>query len=252
MSDEIDNSAMYALALEESNKIISGRNGLGSRTNENLVKQVARIILELKDTRQSNNQWAFKYDKMESSLAASRKEAEGCRQEIKYQIEQREITEGLLSKWAERAEAAEKEVEELRAKCLKHEGHEHCVTPCDSIRIQSENHSAWALEKEAREAAEAKVRVKQGMINLLEESVRLYAIKVRELEAKVAALEKDGCCCDADQHVCAQAEKLEKDLGRARDLLYSCWVTMRPFNFNAFIGDRMIEIKRFLAAPEAP
>jgi hypothetical protein len=36
-----------------------------------------------------------------------------------------------------------KRVKALKDACLKHEGHEHCVTPCDSIRIQQENHTAW-------------------------------------------------------------------------------------------------------------
>lgn len=48
-------------------------------------------------------------------------------------------------------------VDAEKEKCLKHEGHEHCVTPCDSIRLQSENHNAWLLEKERAEAAEKKL-----------------------------------------------------------------------------------------------
>lgn len=39
------------------------------------------------------------------------------------------------------------------------ENHKHCVTPCDSIRIQDENHSAWLLAKERAEKAEAQVEL---------------------------------------------------------------------------------------------
>lgn len=49
----------------------------------------------------------------------------------------------------------------LLARCLKHEGHEHCVTPCDSIRIQDSNHSAWLGMKDRAEKAESSMR-KQG------------------------------------------------------------------------------------------
>ncbi len=51
-------------------------------------------------------------------------------------------------------EQARAELERVRTSCLKHEGHEHCVTPCDSIRIQQENHSAYLVEKERADAAE--------------------------------------------------------------------------------------------------
>lgn len=44
---------------------------------------------------------------------------------------------------------------EAEERCTKHEGHEHCVTPCDSMRIQDSNHSAWLLEKERAEKAES-------------------------------------------------------------------------------------------------
>ncbi len=79
------------------------------------------------------------------------------------------------------------------------------------------------------------------------------------LKAKVAALEKDGCCCDADQHVCAQAEKLEKDLGRARKFIDTALRfedCMDHHSDDPQCQSDMREIydeakKEYLAAPEA-
>ncbi len=57
------------------------------------------------------------------------------------------------AKKAESREAAlALRVEELEKACAKHVGHDHCVTPCDSMRIQDANHSAWLEVKDERDA----------------------------------------------------------------------------------------------------
>lgn len=56
-------------------------------------------------------------------------------------------------------------LKEAEARCLKHVGHEHCVTPCDSIRIQDENHSAWLVMKDRAEAAEAKLAAVRSVVD---------------------------------------------------------------------------------------
>jgi hypothetical protein len=74
----------------------------------------------------------------------------------------REMNAALLAeKDAEiaRLQSALKESEE---RCLKHVGHEHCVTPCDSIRIQDSNHSAWLDEKFRADRAERLVEIWKG------------------------------------------------------------------------------------------
>jgi len=49
------------------------------------------------------------------------------------------------------------ELDARNASCLKHEGHEHCVTPCDSIRIQEANHNAYLTAKDRADDLESEL-----------------------------------------------------------------------------------------------
>jgi hypothetical protein len=52
------------------------------------------------------------------------------------------------------AENAQLKRKLAEAEKARHPDHSHCITPCDSIRIQGENHSAFLLMKDRAEAAE--------------------------------------------------------------------------------------------------
>lgn len=62
----------------------------------------------------------------------------------------------------------------------RHPDHSHCVTPCDSIRIQSENHSAYTLMKERAESAES--ALKDVKAELERERMRLAACGVAAMQ----------------------------------------------------------------------
>jgi hypothetical protein len=79
------------------------------------------------------------------------------------------------------AENAELKRKLAEAEKARHPDHSHCITPCDSIRIQEENHSAYLLMKDRAEAAERKCA---------ELSEALVAVKT-ELESFRKCL-KDG------------------------------------------------------------
>lgn len=80
------------------------------------------------------------------------------------QIDQLKAT---ISDLRAQLEAANDKVVQAEIKCLKHIGHEHCVTPCDSIRLQDSNHNAWLQMKDRAEAAESDLAQSQELVKSL-------------------------------------------------------------------------------------
>lgn len=80
------------------------------------------------------------------------------------------------------------QIKEIEARCMKHEGHEHCVTPCDSIRIQEENHNAW-LDMRGRLIKTLIVLRKSK--SSMKSSLRYY---------KLSETHPEGCGCEPSEN----------------------------------------------------
>lgn len=123
----------------------------------------------------------------------------------------RDLCAGAILPLARALRFAWKKLSEQEVRCMKHEGHEHCVTPCDSIRIQDSNHSAWLEMKSRAEKSETDrdhwreqfqlLQIKHGMAIGLGEQFMLERNKLRakrdaEFDAMVEALERIARPCN--------------------------------------------------------